>query len=392
MIALHALLAFLFWCVFGFGLAVLGGMAVVILATRHITPVVPGAKKARLGGLGVLLLLAAVMMPGAADAQSIISSSGVCPNPRGFSINPGSTLCWRMDTATLYVYDGTTWQQFVTISASGVVTIPNLTVTGLTANTGVVAGAAGVLQSVTAVSNGVLISGAPPTFSATPTVTGLTITGINSSRVVATDGVTTLTTVVPVTNGVLVSGPPPIFSATPTLTGLTLTGNLAAATGSTVVAGTGTGAATLVGVLSAQTGSVGCTAGGVDATLFTFTLPANSLSANGKGVRISTHGTGVNNANAKLVQLFFGATAVESQALTSAQANRWAADAIVLRTGATAQQARGTFLQGGVVQLDDVVQTTPAETLSGAVVIKVTGNCTAANDILGNAMIVEFLN
>ena len=149
---------------------------------------------------------------------------------------------------------------------------------------------------------------------------------------------------------------------------------------------------TLVGVLSSQTGSVGCTNGGTDDTLYTFSLPANSMSANGKGVRVTTWGTAVNNANAKRVKTFFGATAVQSTALTAAQANAWKTVIEVIRTGAATQEAFGIFLEGGVVTLLDAAQSGPAETLSGAVTIKVTGNCTAASDILGKAMIVEFLN
>lgn len=156
--------------------------------------------------------------------------------------------------------------------------------------------------------------------------------------------------------------------------------------------GGSTSQSSAIGTANAQTGSVGCTNAGTDDTLFTYSLPAAALSANNRAVRISTHGTAANNANAKTVKLFFGATAIESKALTAAQTDTWVADGIVFRTGAATQEARGTLLEGGTATITDVTQSGPTETLSGAVVIKVTGNCTGANDILGKSLLIEMLN
>ena len=155
--------------------------------------------------------------------------------------------------------------------------------------------------------------------------------------------------------------------------------------GSTTAAG--------VEVLSAQTGGAGCTGSGTDDTLFTYTLPADTLSANGKGVRITAWVTQAANTNTKIVKLHFGGTVVAQLSANAAANVVVTQDAIVIRTGATAQVAKGLSLSAVSLPTNDLRRTAPGETLSGTVVIKLTGNCaTAANDIVGDGFLVEKLN
>ena len=163
-------------------------------------------------------------------------------------------------------------------------------------------------------------------------------------------------------------------------------------TGDVVIAmGTGSGTAKAPGTANVNTTAVGNVGIGTD-DLMTYSLPANSLSANGKGVRITVWGTAANNANAKTVTVAFGATTLVSTALTASQADVWWAEAIVIRTGAATQEAFAELTQGGTVTLSDVEQSNPAETLSGAVTIKCTGTATANDDIVQEGMVVEFYN
>ena len=155
--------------------------------------------------------------------------------------------------------------------------------------------------------------------------------------------------------------------------------------------GTGTGFAKIVGVSNVNTTAVGNVGTGTD-DLMTYALPANSMSANGKGIRITAWGTAANNANAKTVTVVFGGTTLLSTALTASQVDVWWAEAVVIRTSATAQEAFAELTQGGTVTLSDVEQSTPAETLSGAVTIKCTGTATSDNDIVQEGMVIEFLN
>ena len=155
--------------------------------------------------------------------------------------------------------------------------------------------------------------------------------------------------------------------------------------------GTGSGNATMVGVANVNTTAVGNVGVGTD-DLITYAHPANSLSANGKGVRITAWGTGANNANAKTVTLNYGGTILVTQALTASQVDTWHIDAMVIRTGAATQEAVATLRQGGTVTLIAVTQSNPAETLTGAITIKCTGAATSDNDIVQEGLVVEMIN
>ena len=155
--------------------------------------------------------------------------------------------------------------------------------------------------------------------------------------------------------------------------------------------GTGTGEAPAIGTANVNTTAVGNVGAGTD-DLMTYSHPANSLSAVGKGVRITAWGTAANNANAKTVTLAYGATTLVSTALTISQAGTWSITAIVIATGGSTQEAFATLNQGGAATLVDVERTTPGETLTGAVTIKCTGTATTTNDIVQEGLVVEMLN
>ncbi len=154
--------------------------------------------------------------------------------------------------------------------------------------------------------------------------------------------------------------------------------------------GTSTALAQFVGVANVNTTAVGTDANTTEKDLLTYSLPADSLSADGKLVRITAWGT-VTSASSKTVRLKFGATVIREIA-TSSGGLDWRIDGVVIRTGATTQDAMATGSLDTIAP--DTTLSTPAETLSGAVVIKVTGqNGTAtANDIVAEGMLVEFLN
>lgn len=169
--------------------------------------------------------------------------------------------------------------------------------------------------------------------------------------------------------------------------------NLSAASSGQVTASVGALAATTGTVelsLNTNATAVGNVGTGED-DLISFSLPAGALQATGRGVKITAWGTSANNANAKTIRMKFGATNIISLALTASQANTWRAEGIVIRTGATTQEANAQIIQAGTVSQVDVEITAPAETLSGAVTIKCTGEATSDNDIVQEGMLVEFI-
>lgn len=129
------------------------------------------------------------------------------------------------------------------------------------------------------------------------------------------------------------------------------------------------------------------TTGTIEETLLSYTLKASQLAANGQGVRITAWGTVAANANAKTFKVYFGSTVVTVQAGT-ASALPWTATAVVVRATATTQVATGsgTFSTGVV----NTSNTSPGETLSGTVLIKVTGTTpTLLGDLTQSGLLIE---
>lgn len=157
--------------------------------------------------------------------------------------------------------------------------------------------------------------------------------------------------------------------------------------GSTAV---GASDATVGGWLYTNTTAVGNVGAGED-TLMTYPLVANVLSANGKAVRVSFSGIAAANANTKTAKFFFGATSITLYSGAAADF-RWAGVATIYRTGAATQYISIRM------NLDDsssfqgrAYETTAAETLSGAVTIKLTGQSgsSATDDVVQKSMMVE---
>jgi hypothetical protein len=165
-------------------------------------------------------------------------------------------------------------------------------------------------------------------------------------------------------------------------------GNLMVAL-STMQVGTGTATAAPNGTLTTSTTTAQTAADTVETTLWTYSLPANTLSANGKGVRIVAWGTTGATANGKTIKLYFGGTTLVTagNALNNGQ---WKVNGLVLRSGAATQVGTADLVFGGWAGAA-ATATAPAETLSGAVTIRVTGTngTAAAGDIVFKGAVVE---
>ena len=160
--------------------------------------------------------------------------------------------------------------------------------------------------------------------------------------------------------------------------------------GTTIAAGTGTAASTVSGVISVNTTAVGNVGGGQD-DLMTYSLPANTLSADGKAIRITAWYSTASNGNTKTITLAFGGTTLTGTISSTFNNQLGIIRAVIVRTGASAQEA-ATWdtlnTQFGTLR------TTPAETMSGAITIKMTGQSgsSATDDVVQRGMIIEVLN
>ncbi len=124
--------------------------------------------------------------------------------------------------------------------------------------------------------------------------------------------------------------------------------------------------------------------------LITFNLPADTLDANLKGVRITAWGKKADNANAKTVNIYFGSTML-SVALTASELGEWRAVAEVFRTGVGAQKFHAIIQDAPTVTTGDQADGTLAEDETAAIIIKVTGTATADDDIEQEGLLVELL-
>jgi hypothetical protein len=148
---------------------------------------------------------------------------------------------------------------------------------------------------------------------------------------------------------------------------------------------------TVIHLFASGTGAGNTSTG--ETTLDTYTLPAAFL-ASGKGLRITAFGSYANNANNKTVKVYVGATVIAAPS-TAASTGTWHAMGVVLYTGASAQVAwmRSAQTSGSNETSNTNTVTTPAEAVSGTIIIKVTGQSnTASSDVLLKGFIIEAIN
>lgn len=146
------------------------------------------------------------------------------------------------------------------------------------------------------------------------------------------------------------------------------------------------------GVLTVNTATTGTGADTTEDVLWTYSLPANTLSADGKSVRITVMWQAGATANNKTTKVYFGSTAYTARSAAADNGTMFRLVMEVLRTGASAQVMAAMFTASGGLVGSTVV--TPAEDMTAAIVIKFTGqNGTAvANDVVFKGAIVEALN
>jgi hypothetical protein len=121
--------------------------------------------------------------------------------------------------------------------------------------------------------------------------------------------------------------------------------------------------------------------------LMTTTLPAGLLNPGGVGLRVRAFGSGttVSTAATRRLRMYFGASVIADTSAATVP-TLWQLDATILRTSvAGAQEAFGTHTwssgasSGGVT---GCLRSSPAEGLSSAIIVRVTGLCTASTGVL----------
>lgn len=173
-------------------------------------------------------------------------------------------------------------------------------------------------------------------------------------------------------------------------------GNIGAATATSINGSTFPAtAAALSGVVHVATS--GANSGTAETDLSSYTLPAGTLSADGKCLRVTLFAAFGATGNQKSVRFYFGSTSILLPNATTASGGTAYHVWTICRTGATSQVIFGRASlagsnTGNESQNTDQFQT-PAENTANAITIKVTGQSNAAsNDILLKGFVVELLN
>ncbi len=163
-----------------------------------------------------------------------------------------------------------------------------------------------------------------------------------------------------------------------------------------VKAGTSTNDAAVGGVLY-QTTTQGANVGAGEDDLASYSVPANTLSANGMSLWFEAWGTLANNTNSKVIRVRFTAGSGTTQVFaanavtTAAGGFAWTLRGRVIRTGAATQKAHATIVYGAATVVPQAGSTTALDqTLSGAVTLKVTGEAVSNSDILLEGFIVGY--
>ncbi len=142
--------------------------------------------------------------------------------------------------------------------------------------------------------------------------------------------------------------------------------------------------------------SVGNGADTTEDTLQTYTLPASTLAVNGQALRIKVRGQFSTLSATKTIRVYFGATVIATYFNTAAALFNLDLDTTIMRASATTQTSSAIVVEaannstGGQTFNE---QLSPTETLSGNIIIKVTGQSTVgtANAVTCDVVLVEFL-
>lgn len=145
----------------------------------------------------------------------------------------------------------------------------------------------------------------------------------------------------------------------------------------------------LGGNLYVDTSQVGNVGTGVD-DLITYSVPASTLAVDGDTLTVIAYGTFAANANNKQVRLVYGSTELATTGAIAQNSGSWRIEAQIVRTAAATQDATAFLaLSDAGIVTPFANLTTPAETLSGAVTLKCTGEATSDDDIVQEGLIVR---
>lgn len=149
----------------------------------------------------------------------------------------------------------------------------------------------------------------------------------------------------------------------------------------------------VVANVQSSAAGIGCTSGGTDDTLFTYSLPANTLKNVNDWVVIECWGKSAANTHNVTAKTWFGGTAIATTGVVSTtSAFPIYMRCTVVKTAANTQLVTNDQITfgAGTSNIAPVVPTAAAITDTSAIIIKFTALCTTANEGLGMVMKVTY--
>lgn len=139
-----------------------------------------------------------------------------------------------------------------------------------------------------------------------------------------------------------------------------------------------------VSTLASSVTQAGNTAA-TETDLFSYTAPLGTLSDVGDSLEFSACGTFAATASVnKVIKVLFGGTTIYTSGnLAITTAKHWALHGSVTKVSASAQKCVVTISTSDAALVSSVTYTAAAEALTAAVVLRVRGNGTNANDVIG---------
>jgi hypothetical protein len=138
-------------------------------------------------------------------------------------------------------------------------------------------------------------------------------------------------------------------------------------------------------------------AGGAEANLSAYVIPANTLLNDGDALLVTVKGSFAANANAKRLRVLLGAlVGLDSVSSVLWNGHQWTIQVLIHKTGATAQKAIGLVLAATVTGAEAVLGTSQAPTTGAedpktALTLAIKGTGVAGSDVVQESCIVEYL-
>lgn len=156
-----------------------------------------------------------------------------------------------------------------------------------------------------------------------------------------------------------------------------------------VPAGTGSGTFGLAGDLSVSVTQIGSSATNTTQTLKSYTLPGNTLEANGRGLRIKAWGTKAANAAPVTLALNFGGGTINTGSYTQSGTS-WVLKMDVYRRGSAVQRIAAEAIIGSVPVACKSTGDTSTDSTNITISVQALDASAAQSNVLADGLVVEF--